>query len=267
MFIFKNKKDIELSNNKNIFRDSFKYDRDCYFVNLQCNQDCYCDKDTNNNIRRIFFDTQIFKYEVYIYLSLLKNNINITPLISNQNNDIIYITKDLVSLRTFLIKNPKHVTLIINEVFAFVNTFSKYNFIHGNLHIDNIYIDTKNKYKFYVIDLCNSYYNTNSNNIDSYKYSSNNGDFNFKRKSYIDLNNNTKEHEKFKLEYLNYWDFLCLFFSLNLYFEKSKDHLNYIKLAIQNYMNKEKVDEILYYCTIHLNNDDYRRIRHKYHSI
>lgn len=265
MFIFKNKKDIKVTKSENIFRDSFKNDRDCYFLNLQCNQDCYCDKDTNNNIRRIFFDPLIFKYEVYIYLSLLKNNINITPLISNKNNDIIYITNELISLRTFLIKNPKHVTLIINEAFAFVNTFTKYNFIHGNLHIDNIYIDTKNKYKFYVIDLCNSYYT--SNNIDLYNNSSNNGNFNFKRKSYIDLNNNTKEHEKFKLEYLNYWDFLCLFCSLNLYFEKSKEHLNYTKSAIQNYMNKEKVDEILYYCTIHLNNDDYHRIRRKYHSI
>lgn len=260
MFIFKNKKDIKLKEGQNIFRDSFKYDRDCYFLNLQCNQDCYCDKDVNNNIRRIFFDNQLFKHEVSIYLSLLKNNINITPLVSNHNNDIIYITNDLISLRTFLIKNPKHTNLIINELFAFVNTFSKYNFIHGNLHIDNIYIDTKNTYQFFVIDLCNSYY-TNGVSDGNLK-----NEGSLKRRSFIDMNNNTLEHDKFKHDYINYWDFVCLFCSLNLYFENSKDHLNYIKKAIQNYMNKERVDEILYYCTISLNNPNYHRIRNKYHS-
>lgn len=260
MFIFKSKKEFKLKENKNIFKDSFKYDRDCYFLNLQCDQDCYCDKDINNDIRRIFFDNTIFKHEVYIYLSLLKNNINITPLLSNHNNDIIYITNNLISLRTFLIKNPNHLHLIINEIFAFVNTFKKYNFIHGNLHIDNIYIDVKNTYQFFVIDLCNSYYmGQDSNYGDS--------NINFKRKSFIDINNNKLEQDTFKKNYSHYWDFVCLFFSLNLYFENSEDSLNYIKDALTNYMNKDKVNDIIYYShRLQLNNERYHHIRYKYHS-
>ena len=166
-------------------------------------------------------------------------------------------------LGDFLIKNPNHIHLIINEAFAFVNTFKKYNFIHGNLHIDNIYINIQDMYQFFVIDLCNSYYSNSCSN----SHSNNAIDVTFKRKSFIDVNKNILEHDKFKDKYCDFWDFICLFFSLNIYFENNKNHLNYIKESVTNYINKDKVNDILHYYTYNLNNDEYYRIRKKYHSL
>ena len=148
--------------------------------------------------------------------------------------------------------------VLSNELFAFVNNFKKYNFIHGNLHIDNIYINIQDMYQFFVIDLCNSYYSTSCSN--------NAIDVTFKRKSFIDVNKNILEHDKFKDKYCDFWDFICLFFSLNIYFENNKNHLNYIKESVTNYINKDKVNDILHYYTYNLNNDEYYRIRKKYHS-
>lgn len=269
------------SANMNVFKSLSTFDKDCYFLNSKCNRECYCDRDKDNNIRRICFDKTIFNYETFIYLSLLKRNADITSMISFNKNDLVYITKDYISLRIFLLNNPNHISLIINEVFAFVNTFKKYNFIHGNLHIDNIFVDINNNYKFHIIDLCNSYYNTTSDDETNCS---------FKRTSFIDMKNdgdsdglnskNEKEHSftvSFKEKNLIHWDFLSLFISLKLFFDKCKckikkrdEFINYTKSTITNYIGKNKLDDALKYYNYYINSTEIENgngTRIKYYSI
>lgn len=280
------------SGSDNVFKSLSTFDKDCYFLNSKCNRECYCDKDKDNNIRRICFDKTIFNYETFIYLSLLKRNADITSMISFNKNDLLYITKDYISLRIFLLNNPNHTSLIINEVFAFINTFKKYNFIHGNLHIDNIFVDINNNYKFHIIDLCNSYYNTtdcSSNSSD--------GDGGFKRTSFIDIKedngngirsdncgggggrneNDISFTVSFKEKNLIHWDFLSLFISLKLFFDKCKwkmkkrdEYINYTKSTITNYIGKNKLDDALKYYNYYINsteNESCKGTRIKYYSI
>lgn len=274
-------RNLPLDEDENVFKSLSTFDKDCYFLNSKCNRECYCDKDKDDNIRRICFDKTIFNYETFIYLSLLKRNADITTMISFNKNDLVYITKDFISLRLFLLNNPNHTSLIINEVFAFINTFKKYNFIHGNLHIDNIFVDINNNYKFHIIDLCNSYYNTSSDD------ETNSG---FKRTSFIDMkyddygnginSKNEKEHSftvSFKEKNLIHWDFLSLFISLKLFFDKCKykikkrdEFINYTKSTITNYIGKSKLDDALKYYNYYINsteNENGKGTRIKYYSI
>lgn len=283
-------RNLFLNEDDNVFKSLSTFDKDCYFLNSKCNRECYCDKDKDNNIRRICFDKTIFNYETFIYLSLLKRNADITSMISFNKNDLVYITKDYISLRLFLLNNPNHTSLIINEVFAFINTFKKYNFIHGNLHIDNIFVDINNNYKFHIIDLCNSYYNTTSDNGGC--CGDENTDGGFKRTSFIDMKDNgsgssnvgdcknEKEHSftvSFKEKNLIHWDFLSLFISLKLFFDKCKykmkkrdEFINYTKSTITNYIGKSKLDDALKYYNYYINSTEIesgKGTRVKYYSI
>jgi hypothetical protein len=253
--------------------------KECFYLNLLCNQDCYCKIDEEKNIKRICFNNDVYNHEKHIYLTLLKYNANISTMISIHKNEIVYITNNLVSLRTFLINNKSHISLIINETFAFINKFKQYHFIHGNLHIDNIYINIKNGYTFHVIDLCNSYItneiNTNTNknernnNSSSSSSSSSNpsttsstsstSSSNYKRKSFM----NKFIHVKKNLikTYLHHSDFLSLFISLKMFFEKKNPkYISYIQTIICNYIGKYNFDETMK----HLNQNE---IKEKYHSI
>lgn len=235
-----------------IFKSTIENDPECYFINIQCKQDCYCEKDKNGFIKKICFNKEIIDHESNIYLKLLKSDICVLTTIIN--NEIIYTTTKLISLRTFLKKNPNHMSLIINEVFAFINSFKNYNFIHGNLHIDNIYIDIQKNYKFYVLDFCNSFIKEKENDENQFIH--------YKRKSYLNLSN-------FKNLQIKYLDFISLYISLNLFYENHTKYIKYIKYIqsiITIYIGqKYLIDCLNYYNTI-LNTEDYNHIKFKYNS-
>ena len=240
--------------------------KECFYLNLLCNQDCYCKIDKDKNIKRICFNNDVYNHEIQIYLTLLKYKADISTMISIHKNEIVYITNNLISLRTFLINNKSHTSLIINETFAFINKFKQYNFIHGNLHIDNIYINIKNDYTFHVIDLCNSYImneinemNTNNTNNNESNSSS------YKRKSFIDTFIFYSNVENNLINtYFHHSDFLSLFISLKLFFEKENPkYISYIQSIICNYIGKYKFDETMKYLVPEKQSD----IKGKYHSI
>jgi hypothetical protein len=82
----------------------------------------------------------------------------ITPEMVMMEDKILYKTQDMIPLKVFLSKNIKMYSCIINELISFIRTFKKIGFVHGNLHISNIYVDTSSQfYKFYIIDFANSY--------------------------------------------------------------------------------------------------------------
>jgi len=241
------------NNDENIFKSlSTKLDKECQYINLQCNQNCFCKKDiTTNNIKRIALDPLISYHESNVYLNLLSNNSNITTLMSISHDEITYETKRLISLRTFLKNNVDYTTYIINELFAFINTFKKYNFIHGNLHIDNIYIkinkDNKHSFNFFIIDLCNSYFINN--------------DFcHYKRTSFLN------EYDS-KKNLLFYWDFCSIWSSLSLFYENKNKIIQYIKSTIVNYIGKDAFENFLSQYNDFLKSEHYNNIKIKYNSI
>lgn len=249
-------------NNHNIFKQISKKKVDsCFLINCQCNQDCYCDQ-FNLNIRRLCFDPDIYKHESYIYLMLLTKNSNIPCLMSVKNNEIIYHLKDHSSLRNYMWKNIHNITLIINELFVFIHSFKEYNFVHGNLHIDNIFVDTLNscdtKVIFHTIDFCNSYIENTDKNC---KY---------KRTSFL------REYEM-KKDILYYWDFCSIYISLTLFLNNPKinqintfqaiEFIEYIKTIITSYIGKERFEHFIKEYDDYLNTEHYNKIKIKYHSI
>lgn len=242
----------------NIFKQiSHRCDKESYMINCQCSQDCYCDK-RGDNIVRLCFNPNIYLHESFIYLSLLLKDCKITSLMSIVNNEITYHVKNFISLRNYLCKHIDNTTLIINELFMFINSFKNYDFIHGNLHIDNIFVDelksSNTKIIFCVVDLCNSYFTNELNKIKNYKRTSFLGEYDFKK------------------NILYFWDFCSLFISLSIFFNdfqksKHKNYIEYVRLTIISYIGQQKFEAFTTDYNKFLNTEHYNKIKIKYHSI
>jgi hypothetical protein len=206
-----------------IIKRKTKLQINCDYINNKCMQECKCDieKKNSGNIIRIFDNNDLYNWETKIYLKLI--NSEIVPLINTNNeNSIIYILNEYVSLRRFLEEkqNYNNTNLILNELYSFINTFKKYNFVHGNLHIDNIFIkqneNDKFKYDFKVIDYVNSYIK--------------NERLSFYRTSFLgeyDIKNN---------KFLNYWDFFTIYISLNKFFKNKINMLYNLENIVESYI-------------------------------
>jgi len=235
--MFKNYKDKQ-SENRNVFRswDSIKSNNsECFFLNKYCLQQCYCEKDINNNITKYFIDKDIYEWEVQVYSKLL--NKKITPEIKNQRDKYItYVISDKISIYNFLLKNKQYTKFVLNELYSFVKKFNKYNFLHGNLHLHNIFIDPNNflsKGRFYIIDFSNSYiFKTNRRGVTSCpKYN---------RTSFIG-----EYDKKASDEFFIYWDFFTLYVSLKMFLKNDFENLVYLERLIQNYMSEEIIKRFI----------------------
>ena len=161
MNLFKKKENY--TKHENIFK-SKKTDTICLNINkrdniknnLQNNSLKYFyDKNSQGNIEKYFIDTDLFKWEIDVYLYLVDKNI--VPLSSTDNQKIIYHTNKLQSLFTVLkntCTNKTNIKCILNELFSFVRKFKKIHFVHGNLNLYNIFVDENGM--FSVIDFSNS---------------------------------------------------------------------------------------------------------------
>ena len=233
----------------------------CYFINFQCKQDCFCEN-KEGNIHKICFNNDIFLHETNIYLNLLSYNADLTTMISTINKQVIvYHIKNFISLRQYMItmtntiKDKSHIPILLNEVFSFIHSFKKYNFIHGNPHIDNIYVKIKNTNqldfeKFYIIDLSNSYFNKLQ-------------DTTYKRTSFLE------EYDK-KNHILKHWDFLCIFTSLKIYFENNihlLNHISYIQSIIVKYIGHDTFTDLIHQYQQIIDYEHYNNIKKKYKSI
>ncbi len=201
-----------------------KQDIESKFLNLTCINPCIFIKDYNNNIIKYQTCHELFKWESLVYIEFVDKQI--FPLIDLDlsKNQIVYMTNNLVSLRSFLEKKSNNnlvkINLLINELFCFINKCKNNNFIHGNLQIDNIYLDIKDYTKFYLIDYTNSFILNNSKSP------------NFKRSSFIS-EYETKNNDK----YFSYWDFFTIYVSLKNYFYCNKDILLILEKNIDSYIN------------------------------
>ena len=188
---------------ENIFKQDI-IDSECKFLNKNNFKKCFYNKDTNNNIIKYYKNQFDLECELVVYTYLLNKKIS-NPIYQVKHKHLSYITNDKVSLYTYLTNKEKfkvNIPFVLNELFSFVNTFKKYNFLHGNLHLHNIFIDPQNK-KFSVIDLTNAFILESSS-------------------------------DKIIMEFFEYWDFFSLYKSLkNQLFIKNSELEN----TILNYIN------------------------------
>jgi hypothetical protein len=218
----------ELSLKKRIiskFKKTSILDNICENINNKCIQACKCYME-NNNIVRVFDDNYLYNWEIVIYFKLIDTSI--VPLINSEKDKIVYILNDYIPLRTFLFmqnnKNNEIISLILNELYSFINMFKKYSYIHGNLHIDNILIKKVNqKYEFKVIDFVNSYilYKENIEDMEE----------NFTKTSFI-----CEWKKKENKQTIQYWDFFTIYISLINFFKKSPSLLYIIQNIMESYI-------------------------------
>jgi hypothetical protein len=223
---------------KNVFKswDSIKSnDSECFFLNKYCLQQCYCEKDINLNITRYFIDRDIYDWEIEVYMKLL--NKKITPEIKiEEDKYLTYVVSDKISVYNYLLKNKKYTKFVLNELYSFVKKFNKYNFLHGNLHLHNIFIDPDkflSKGRFYIIDFSNSYiFKTNRKGVTSCpKYN---------RTSFIG-----EYDKKTSNEFYIYWDFFTLYISLKMFLKNDLENLVYLENLIQNYMSDDIIKRFI----------------------
>ena len=136
-----------------------------------------------------------------------------------------YFTNDKVSFYNYLELFKPNFKFVLNEIFSFVSKFNKYNFLHGNLHIHNIFVNPDtflNKGRFYAIDFSNSYIYKQNVNCQEYK-----------RISFIG------EYDNKDALFLTYWDYFTLYISLKMYFKNNTQTLMYLENLILTYINPE----------------------------
>lgn len=197
-------------------------DKECRYINERCLHNCIYSKTLDNNITKIFLNKDLFYWESDMYLALVDNKF--VPLASPSLQKIMYYTNNMMSLRSKLKSKNYNKKMILNEVFNFVNIFNKINFIHGNLHIDNIFVDKDDR--FYVIDFTNSYYDKV------------NGDPKYKRRSFVDFNSEMTH-------YINYLDIFTLYISLKLFFQNNIMYIQYVDNLINIYIKHDILTEML----------------------
>ncbi len=185
---------------ENIFR-SIKQDIDCINLQKLCFQKCIYDKDDEKKIFKHFSNnnTQVLEWENVVYLYLLDKNI--TAPVTIRNNHIQYDTSNKISVYEYLTSKKKYNTkLLLNELFGFISKFREFNYLHGNLHIYNIFVN-KDTLKFCVIDFSNSFL------ID--KITTPTLTPKYQRTSYLG-----EMDIKITSIFFEYWDFFTLYISL-----------------------------------------------------
>jgi len=138
-------------------------DNECRMLCRTSKQNCYFARDKSLNITKYTSDTEAYDNEVHFYLKFLGKHL--FPDMNATNNTITYMVNNMKSLRSFLddmssFQKSKKYGIILNELLSFVNTFQKLHFVHGNLNIDNVFVEVSSHsvslIKFCVIDFGHS---------------------------------------------------------------------------------------------------------------
>lgn len=225
MFKFLNyKKEEDKTEDNSIFRTT--NDIECVYLNKKSTHYNHYSKDQKGNICKFIDNSHILDWEFNVYLTFIQKNI--FPLANSTQRHIIYYTNNLVSLRTFLIKYNINMTHLLHELFSFINHFKTFGFIHGNLHLDNIFIYPKSesgRLEFYVIDYTNSYISSlNNENMWSFPL--------YKRTSFLGDHYISHDLQKFAN-----WDFITLYVSLKILFTNNIEYLCILDSTISNYID------------------------------
>lgn len=178
----------------NVFKS--QADDDCRNITNKCRQISFCEKDAEQNICKFYTSDDVFNWEVKVYFTLKK--FSIFPELKPGNLQVTYKTNNMMSLRNYIQTTQNmNFSHLFHELFSFINSFKSLQFVHGNLHVDNVFVSNE-CLKFYIIDYANAYiFNTNTK---SPKH---------KRTSYIGEYDNKLQDFDFV-----YWDFFTMYVSL-----------------------------------------------------
>lgn len=186
--------------------------------------DFYFQENSDGNIVKHVKDNTMYDWECEIYKYLLKNQkspicVPITP----SQKCFIYQTNKLKPLCEIL-KNKNKRNLLLNELFAFVFNLKNSNFIHGNLHLYNIFYDSVFN-QFYVINLTDSFLLSNKDinfipNFQQQTYS-----------KFVEQND------------ITYWDLLSIYSSLKIFFKNDILITKYLTDRIRVYIPNDIVTE------------------------
>jgi hypothetical protein len=207
------KKEIINKNSLNIFTKDIECELIHKFSIYKYKCKFYRNSQTNNIIKELF-DNITYNNEINIYLYLLDKQI--TLLSTPDKLALCYNIKYEISLHSYLDKYKPNISFLLNELFSFVNKFKSYKFLHGNLHIHNIFLNPNlflRKSTFYVIDFSNSYI----------------------------LNNSYSKNRLFVYN----WDFFSLYISLKNFFKNDIKNLIYLENLILTYINPSDLRSLL----------------------
>lgn len=220
-----------------IFKQTQNDTDECQLINNKCMQPCICSRTADNDVVREFMCGKIFKWESFVYLTFLDKHLfpAVSAVTYEGTKRLVYHTGRMMSLRSFLTKHDCNTSLILNELFSYTVKFVEKGFVHGNLHIDNIFVEPKGfltKPKFYTIDYANSFV------------------LNKKRASVPDYNSiSFMGHDGIPTRdaYLMYWDIFTLYTSLKIFFKNNMDALTYLENQVQLYIPSNTLKSMLSY--------------------
>lgn len=224
----------------NIFKDiSKKTDSECIMLSKLCFQKCNYVKDYNNNLIKRCSE-EVLRWEMVVYLYLVDKKI--TPFVDMKETSFVDIKEGIITYETFdkisvyeylktYVKKNFCLKYLLNELFGFICKFREYNFLHGNLHIHNIFIN-KDKFiskgEFYVIDYSNSFLMDKSITTKLPQY---------QRSSYLQ-----ETDLKIQSIFFEYWDFFTLYISL---LPHLKDKDRYLNDLIKTYIKEDVLNRFL----------------------
>lgn len=114
----------------------------------------------NNCIVKSFKDRNLYNWELYVYMKLLKYDI-IPSIINVSDNKLEFDTSNIISLKESIdngnIFSHHKITInsLINNVMLFLNHIKTLGINNDNLNLDTLYISREGELKFYIIDLSN----------------------------------------------------------------------------------------------------------------
>lgn len=185
----------------------------------------YFQLNSDGNIVKHVPNNDYFEWECNMYKYLLKNQkLPISLPITPSKDCFIYQTNTMKPLIEIL-SDKKKKNFILNELFSYVFNFRHCNFVHGNLHIYNIFYDNQTK-QFYCLDLSDSNFIENNININP----------NYKQHFYSRL---VEKQSKY------YCDLLSIFSSLKIYFKNDQKTIDYITERILVFIPKDILTEYI----------------------
>jgi len=163
------KKNLFTTTDNNIFKQDI-IDPECCLLNkcLGTRNSFYEKNWDNNNIVKYYKDKDNFATEIILHYYLSNKRIITDFDIDLQNKKLSYILDGKISLYNYL-ETCNHdglLRILSNELFTFVNNFKKHDFVHGNLHIGNIFINPQ-KLTLCIIDFTHAYLVPNKSAIDN----------------------------------------------------------------------------------------------------
>jgi hypothetical protein len=118
------------------------------------------------------------------------------------------------------------------ELFGFVASFKHYKFVHGNLHMDNIFVNAKtfdDVPRFYVIDLANAYIIRKRHTYPPYKRTSYFGEY---------------EKKEYDCNFM-YWDIFTMYASLKKYFMIDRRYVDRLEKLKLSYIPQDVLEQLM----------------------